>query len=569
MPCQPLAIGVDDFEEIITKEYYYVDKTLLIKELLDKKGKVNLFTRPRRFGKTLNLSMLRYYFEDTGSEEENRRHAELFEGLAITDEGEAYTREMGQYPVIMLTLKSAKQSNYEYALACLKEAIAEEYSRHEAVVKENLSSQEDLEKFMAIRGRRGDMSDYLTSLAFLSKCLYQAYGKKCVILIDEYDVPLENAYFTGFYEEMVGFIRSLFESALKTNPYLEFAVITGCLRISRESIFTGLNNLRIYSIVNENYDEYFGFTEHEVYSMLKAYDREANMDTVKKWYDGYCFGEVEVYNPWSVINHMQDIITNPKSFPVPYWANTSSNSIVRDLVENAGEEVREELEGLINGGTIEKPIHEEITYDSIHDTEDNLWNFLFFTGYLKKISSRMEEENQYVTMAIPNAEVHYIYKNTIQAWFDRKKKGFDLSPLYQAIEEGDTDRMEEEITDCLAETISFFDYGESYYHGFLAGLLRQNGKYRIRSNRESGLGRADLILRTPRIRRGRAVILELKVAKDYADLEQGCEAALRQIEEKRYREELEQEGYEDILAYGICFYKKECLVRQRSPVEMK
>lgn len=569
MPCQPLAIGVDDFEEIITKEYYYVDKTLLIKELLDKKGKVNLFTRPRRFGKTLNLSMLRYYFEDTGSEEENRRHAELFEGLAITDEGEAYTREMGQYPVIMLTLKSAKQSNYEYALACLKEAIAEEYSRHEAVVKENLSSQEDLEKFMAIRGRRGDMSDYLTSLAFLSKCLYQAYGKKCVILIDEYDVPLENAYFTGFYEEMVGFIRSLFESALKTNPYLEFAVITGCLRISRESIFTGLNNLRIYSIVNENYDEYFGFTEHEVYSMLKAYDREANMDTVKKWYDGYCFGEVEVYNPWSVINHMQDIITNPKSFPVPYWANTSSNSIVRDLVENAGEEVREELEGLINGGTIEKPIHEEITYDSIHDTEDNLWNFLFFTGYLKKISSRMEEENQYVTMAIPNAEVHYIYKNTIQAWFDRKKKGFDLSPLYQAIEEGDTDRMEEEITDCLAETISFFDYGESYYHGFLAGLLRQNGKYRIRSNRESGLGRADLILRTPRIRRGRAVILELKVVKSYGDLERGCEAALLQIEEQRYREELKQEGYEDILAYGICFYKKECLVRQQSPVEMK
>lgn len=563
MPCRPLPIGEDDFEKIIQKGYYYVDKTLLIKELLDKKGAVNLFTRPRRFGKTLNLSMLRYYFEDTGSEEKNRHYAELFQGLAIVEEGEIYTREMGQYPVITLTLKSAKQRSYKEAFHCLKEAIAEEYARHEKEVVGKLRNQTETEKYMRIREQRAEESEYLTSIAFLSKCLYQAYGKECIILLDEYDVPLENAYFMGFYEEMVGFIRSLFESALKTNPYLEFAVITGCLRISRESIFTGLNNLRIYSIVNENYDEYFGFKEDEVYGMLKAYDREANMDTVKKWYDGYMFGEVEVYNPWSVINHMQDIITNPKSFPVPYWANTSSNNIVRDLVENASEDVREELEELINGGTIEKPIHEDITYDSIHDTEDNLWNFLFFTGYLKKISSRMEGENQYVTMGIPNAEVSYIYKNTIQAWFDRRQKGFDLSPLYEAIDEGDTDRMEAEITGCLMETISFFDYGESYYHGFLAGLLKQNGKYRIRSNRESGLGRADLILRTPRIRNGRAIVLELKEVKKYSDLEQGCETAIRQIEERRYRDELRQEGYEDILAYGICFYKKECLVRQQ------
>lgn len=557
MTGQPLAIGVDDFEKIITKGYYYVDKSLLIKELLDKKGEVNLFTRPRRFGKTLNLSMLRYYFENTGEEKKNRKNAELFSGLAIMEAGEKYTKEMGQYPVIMLTLKSAKQPSWELAYLMLKRQIAHEFSRHRDVIDRFPETKERYGRIMDETAELGDVAD---ALAFLSECLYKAYGQKCVILIDEYDVPLENAYFTGFYDEMVGFIRSLFESALKTNPYLEFAVITGCLRISRESIFTGLNNLRIYSILSENYNEYFGFTESEVITMLKSYDREGNIDRVKEWYDGYCFGSVEVYNPWSVINYMQDIITNPDSIPTPYWANTSSNSIVREMVENASEEVREELEGLINGGTIEKPIHEDITYDSIHDTEDNLWNFLFFTGYLKKISARLEGENQVIAMAIPNTEVLYIYNNTIRTWFDKKQKGFDMLPLYTAIEEGDTERMGDEISGFLAETIRFFDYGESYYHGFLAGLLRQNGKYRVLSNREAGLGRADIILKTPRIRKGMAVILELKTVKSFHNMEKGCEAAIKQIEEQRYREELEQEGYEDILCYGICFFRKECLV---------
>lgn len=554
---KPLAIGIDDFEEIITKEYYYVDKTLLIKELLDKKGKVSLFTRPRRFGKTLNLSMLRYYFEDTGDEEQNKKNAELFSGLAIADAGEEYAKEMGRYPVISLTLKSAKQPSWELAYHMLRRQIAREFSRHRSMI-ERLPEMEG--RYKSIMREEAEMGDVVDALAFLSKCLYQAYGQRCIILIDEYDVPLENAYFTGFYDEMVGFIRSLFESALKTNPYLEFAVITGCLRISRESIFTGLNNLRIYSILSENYNEYFGFTEDEVLTMLRYYERERNFDTIKKWYDGYCFGDVEVYNPWSVINYMQDIVTNPECIPTPYWANTSSNSIVRELVENASEEVREELEGLTNGGTIEKPVHEDITYDSIHDTEDNLWNFLFFTGYLKKISERLDEETQYVTMAIPNTEVSYIYKNTIRSWFDKKKRSLDMSPLYAAIENGDTEQMAEEISGFLMETISFFDYGESYYHGFLAGLLRNNGKYRVISNREAGLGRADIILKTPRIRNGKAIIMELKTVKSFRDMEKGCEVALKQIREQKYREELEQEGYQDIVCYGICFFRKECLV---------
>ncbi len=562
---KPLPIGVDDFEEIILKNYYYVDKTLMIKELLDKKGKVNLFTRPRRFGKTLNLSMLRYYFENNGNEEKNQRKRKLFSGLAIDNAGERYAREICQYPVIMLTLKSAKQRTYQEAMACLKETLAQEYARHENQVREKLENQADLEKYMCIRERKGTDSDYMASLAFLSQCLYQTYGKKCVILMDEYDVPLEYAYFNGFYDEMTGFIRCLFESALKTNPYLEFAVVTGCLRISRESIFTELNNLRIYSILNENYSKYFGFTEDEIYGILEYYNRKQNFGLIKKWYDGYCFGNTEIYNPWSILNHMEDIVTDQEAFPIPYWATTSSNSVVQDLVEQLDDDegmLQGQLEHLINGGTIEKPIHEDITYNSIYDNEDNLWNFLFFTGYLKKVSSYLEGTKQYVTMSIPNKEVSYIYRNTIRTWFEKKQKNFNMLPLYTALEEEDTDKIGEEISGFLEKTISYFDYGENYYHGFLAELLQRNGKYRIQSNRETGTGRADLILKTPRIRKGRAIILELKTTKRFQDMEAGCKDALWQIEEKKYWEGLEQEGYVDIAAYGICFYKKECMVQK-------
>lgn len=565
MDYKPLPIGVDDFEKLISKDYYYVDKTMMIKELLDKKGEVNLFTRPRRFGKTLNLSMLSYYFEDTGDAEVNRGRAELFLELAIAKVGEKYTREMGQYPVIMLTLKSAKQGSFGMAYASLKQAIMWEFQRHEKMVKDKLERPQDIKIYEAICRGQGEDSDYYSSLAFLSRCLYQAYGKKCIILIDEYDVPLESAYFGGYYEEMSGFIRSLFESALKTNPCLEFAVITGCLRVSRESIFTGLNNLKICSVLDESYGEHFGFSESEVRLMLSFYGREEHFAQTRDWYDGYCFGQAEVYNPWSILNYLDAICANPQALPRPYWANTSSNSIVKSLVERADDaegQMKEQLERLMNGGTLEKPIHEDITYDSIYDSEDNLWNFLFFTGYMKKVSERMEGEECLITMAVPNMEVLYIYKNTISAWFDRKQRGFELSPLYEAIEEGDTAKMEEEISKFLGETISYFDYGESYYHGFLAGLLGRNGKYRLLSNREAGLGRADIILKTPRIRRGRAIVLEVKAVKNFRDMEKGCAAALRQIEEKKYLEELRQEGYEDILAYGVCFFRKECIVQQ-------
>ncbi len=558
---QPLPIGIDDFETIFEKGYYYVDKTLMIKELLDKKGGVNLFTRPRRFGKTLALSMLKYYFEDTGDMERTQKNAGLFSGLAIIDAGEEYTKEMGQYPVIMLTLKSAKQGSYKMAFACLKQVIASEFARHEKALTGKFARPQDEEKYRKMCGRLGEDEDYFTSLAFLSECLYQAYGKKSIILIDEYDVPLENSYFAGFYDEMVQLIRSLLESALKTNPYLEFAVITGCLRVSKESIFTGLNNLEAVSILRNDYSAHFGFVQSEVDAMLTKYDMLDHRQMVQKWYDGYLFGNTEVYNPWSIINFVKVHGSDPDAFAAPYWANTSSNSIVKSLVEKIDDDkgqMQEQIEKLMNGGTIEKPVYEDVTYDSIYDTEDNLWNFLFFTGYLKKISAREEGRKTFLTMAIPNEEVAYIYERMIHTWFEKKQQAFDMSPLFTAMEEGDTEVIEEEITGFLAKTISYFDYGEVYYHGFLSGLLQMNGKYRVRSNRESGLGRPDIVLKTPRIRNGRAIVIELKAVKKFSDLEDGCKEAVRQIKEKKYCEELKGEGYENILAYGICFFQKEC-----------
>ncbi len=561
----PLPIGVENFEDLMTHGYYYVDKTLFIKELLDMKGKVNLFTRPRRFGKTLNMSMIRYFLNCEYPETEK-----LFAGTKILEAGEEYREYMGKYPVISVTLKSMKQATYEEAFYCLKEEIAREYRRHEKIL-DSLDQEEDREKFRRFAVWKAQPEEYLGALRFLSECLFQVYGKKSVILIDEYDVPLENAYFGGFYDRMVSLVRSLFESALKTNDYLEFAVVTGCLRISKESIFTGLNNLNVVSITNDTFAEHFGFTQEEVEKMLKDYGLEENLEIVQKWYDGYRFGETEVYNPWSVINYVYSCYKNKQAFAKPYWSNTSSNSIVRNLIEHADISVKQEIEGLIEGGTIEKPIHEDITYDDMNSTQDNLWNFLFFTGYLKKISQRQEGETIYMEMAIPNSEVRYVYKNAVLRWFeekiDKKTEKRELTPLYESLLNGDAGKMGEILSENLMETISFYDYQESYYHGFLAGLLRPIGNYIVESNRESGNGRPDILVRYPSVR-GKAVVLEIKVAKSYQELEKKCEEALRQIEEQKYEEGLRREGYQDILKYGVAFYRKECMVKaaQQKPL---
>ena len=557
MEWKPLPVGIDDFEKIITGDYFYVDKTLFIKELLDMKGEVNLFTRPRRFGKTLNMSMLRCFFE-----ENPEKASRIFQGLNIMGAGEKYLDHMGKYPVIMISLKSMKQPSYELAFEMLKKALKGEFQRHwQSVSDSGRLTDADQRRYLRLRDLEGTEADYADALKFLSECLYRCTGRKTVILIDEYDVPLENAYFSGFYDRMTDTIRSLFESALKTNESLEFAAVTGCLRISRESIFTGLNNLKIMSVTSQACGEYFGFTPEEVRGMLDFYGIKENYETVRQWYDGYQFGNAEVYNPWSVINYVDSCRLNKNSLPKPYWSNTSSNNIVRTLVEKADFSVKQEIEDLIEGKTIIKPIHEDITYEDMDSTQDNLWNFLFFTGYLKKIREHQEEETIYMEMAIPNREVRYIYKNTVLRWFEKKVEKKELSPLYESILNGDTEKMEEILSENLMETISFYDYQESYYHGFLAGMLKNIGNYIVLSNRESGNGRPDILLKYPSVK-GKAVILEIKVSKTYQGLEAKCREALRQIEEQKYEQALRQEGYSQILKYGVAFYRKECMVKK-------
>ena len=555
---KPLPIGVDDFEDIISNGYYYVDKTLLIKELLDKKGKVTLFTRPRRFGKTLNLSMLRYYFGNTGNQELNEAHRHLFDGLKITSAGKEYTDKMCAYPVIFLTLKSAKQKNFQIAYDCLREVIAREFRNHMEVT-DSLKAKAK-EKYFRISEEKASDSEMATALAFLSECLYIHYNKKAVILIDEYDVPLENSYFSGFYDDMISFIRSLFESALKTNIYLEFAVITGCLRISRESIFTGLNHLDIISVLDSNYSEHFGFVPEEVEDMLEFYGLSEHMDVMRRWYDGYLFGNSEVYNPWSIIKYVKQLCADEKAFPRPYWSNTSSNDIVRSLVERADEDTKDELEQLIAGGTIEKPVHEEITYGDIYKSPDNLWNLLFFTGYLKKVSERIEGNKRYLELTIPNEEIRYIYDESIVDWFKEEISKKDFHDLYDMMDKGDAESMRDVIEDQLMSTISFYDSAESFYHGFMVGLLNQNKMYRVKSNRESGNGRGDIFIYTQN-RRKRAYVLELKVSERMEHLEKDAEKALKQVVEKNYAAELKDTGFSDIVVYGIAFYRKNCEVR--------
>ncbi len=538
---------------------------MFIKELLDLKGKVNLFTRPRRFGKTLNLSMLRYFFEDTGDPGKNECNKGLFQDLKIINAGERYTSHMGMYPVLNLTLKSAKQENFEKAYYTMQMGIGIEFERHRSVIEtgKELLSPKDYERYVRIAEEKADEKEVRSSLQLICRCMHRITGKNTVILIDEYDVPLENAYFRGFYEEMVDFTRSLFESALKTNDYLQFAVITGCLRISKESIFTGLNHLKIISILDQRYSEHFGFTEAEVRQIMAYYGVESRFPVMKEWYDGYTFGNTEVYNPWSIINYVETAVSDINAFPKPYWSNTSSNSIVRELIETADPIVRQDVERLANGGTIEVEIHEDITYDTIHQSQNNLWNFLFFTGYLKKISERLEGQNIYLEMAIPNDEVLYVYRQTVMEWFEQQVKQKDFTEFYQALAEKDCATIEQELNRHLSETISFYDYAESYYHGFFAGLLRGHRECAVRSNRESGNGRPDLVIYTLSVR-GMAIIIEIKVAKKFEEMEAGCDAALAQIEEQNYQQEWYEIGYRNIIKYGVCFYHKECMVKGKA-----
>ncbi len=557
---KPIPIGVEFYKQMISEEYYYIDKTLLIRDLLVQKNTVTLFTRPRRFGKTLAQSMLKTFFEKEilpdGTVADNSVY---FQGKKIMEAGEEYTKHIGQYPVIFLSLKSAKQPTYEMAYKILQQNIAKEFIRHSYILNSEALLPVQKICFNSFIEQKAEPPDYATSIQFLSECLEKYHKQKVIILVDEYDVPLENAYFNGFYDEMVSFMRSFFESALKTNESLKFAIVTGCLRISRESIFTGLNNLKIVSVLDESYAEYFGFTQNEADSFLEYYGITQRRDELKNWYDGYLFGNTEVYNPWSVINYIYDIVHKNTEFPKPYWSNTSSNSIVHELIENADDNTKKELEGLVAGGTIEKPVHEDITYVDIYKSQDNLWNFLFFTGYLKTVGKKFIGRQIYLLMTIPNEEIMYIYENNIQEWFNNRIKTSDFSGLYNSIISGDTKAFEDYLREQLHGSISFMDSAENFYHGFLLGLLGGLQGYEKLSNRESGEGRYDIVLK-PYDERQPAIILELKRVQRFTEMEGMCQEALQQIEDKHYDVGLLDEGYMVIKKYGICFCKKSCMV---------
>lgn len=568
-----LPVGIEDFGEMV-KNYYYVDKSLFIKELLDKKGSVNLFTRPRRFGKSLNMSMLQHFFDANFGKGQN-----LFQNLKISDQGASYLQHQNAYPVIDLTFKDVFGEDFTSAFKKLMSSVIKEYERHQYVLDNPNMSDLHKEQYRFILAQivdkernSSELSYYIAtmkstfsdSLEFLCRVLSNHYQRKTVILIDEYDTPLEKAYFENYYAEMLPFIRSFFLQALKTNKNLEFAVMTGCLRVSKESIFTGLNNLHIHGITSEGYGEYFGFTEHEVKDMLAYYELSYKEAEIRDWYNGYLFGNTTVYNPWSVNRYLYDISENSNAFPKPYWSNTSSNTIVKNLIHLAKDETKDELETLMRGNQITKKIKEDIVYGDIELNMDNLWNFLFFTGYLKKTSQRLIGEDIYMELKIPNREIRKIYNDQIAGWFNEQLKTTSLANIHEALLDMNEQQLEHHLSELLLATISYLDAAENFYHGFLLGILSSLNGYIVKSNREHGKGRSDITLE-PRSRRNSAFIIELKIAKSMEELSLKCEEALNQIEEKSYDKELLERGFASIRKYGIAFYGRDCEVKAGLP----
>lgn len=554
-----LPVGIDNFEKIRRNGFYYVDKTSLIEQLFSNWGEVNLFTRPRRFGKTLNMSMLKYFFE-IGTDRS------LFDGLHISSNEKICSEHMGKYPVIFLSLKNAEGLNFDTAKYQMVELIAREAERFPFLAKDTNLSDRDREKYRvltAFADGHYQMSDDVLygSLQTLSELLYKHFNQKTVILIDEYDVPLDKAFQHGYYREMVALIRAMFGRALKTNEALAFAVLTGCLRVSKESIFTGLNNFKILSITDSRFDEQFGFTDKEVQKLLADYHLEARFSETKEWYDGYRFGNVDVYCPWDVINHIDRIKDDPNARPEAYWINTSGNDLVKRFVDKANRTTRNEIEQLIVGNAIEKTLRLDLTYDEIDNSIENLWSVLFTTGYLTQTG--MTEDGAY-RLVIPNREICEVFKLQIQEWF--KKSIFSnteqLTAFWKAFEEGNTDGVEMYLNRIMSNSISVFDIKtgegkkEISYHNLLVGILTGNADWLVKSNVEAGEGFADIIVETEDPNAG--IVVELKYTKNYDEMEQACKAALDQINDRRYQEYLLNDGRKDITLYGIAFCKKRC-----------
>ena len=552
-----LPIGIDNFEKIRKENFYYVDKTKLIEQLLERWGEVNLFTRPRRFGKTLNMSMLKYFFE-IGTDQT------LFDGLYISDNQQLKEEYMGKFPVIFLSLKGVEGLTFENAKYRLMQLVGREASRFHFLLDSDQLTEDDKKIYLAMISLNDGMYSMkeevlISSLKILSELLYKHYGKKTILLIDEYDVPLDKAFQNGYYKEMTTLIRWIFGEALKTNDSLQFAVLTGCLRVSKESIFTGLNNFKVVSITDSRFDEQFGFTDEEVQKLLADYHLEDHIEETKEWYDGYHFGNTDVYCPWDVVNHVDCLLENPDAEPQSYWINTSGNDLVKRFIDKADKTTRNEIEQLIAGNMIEKSIRMELTYDEIDNSIDNLWSILFTTGYL---TQQGKSERGVYRLVIPNKEIREVYILQIQEWFKDSvlHNREPINQLLKAIKEGDSDTVEKDLTKILVNTISIFDTKsgkeekEIFYHGILLGLLRCESEWLIQSNIESGDRLVDILIETDNPDAG--IIIELKYAQTFQGLSKACEKAMQQIRERRYDERLRNEGRNDILAYGIAFCKK-------------
>ena len=533
----------------------------MLEQLLEKWGKVNLFTRPRRFGKTLNMSMLRYFFE-IGTDES------LFDGLYIKNNKKICEEYMGKFPVIFISLKNVEGLDFETALYRFVEIIGREAERFYFLLDSKKLTVNEKERYKTLirldNGRYSmDVNILASALRLLSELLYKHYGKKTIIIIDEYDVPLDKAFQNGYYREMVSLIRAMFGDALKTNDFLQFAVLTGCLRVSKESIFTGLNNFKVLSIADTRFDEQFGFTDEEVQTLLESYGLLEHISETKEWYDGYHFGDADVYCPWDVINHVDRLCGEPDAKPQSYWINTSGNGLVKRFIDKANKTTRDEIERLISGETIEKQVSLELTYDEIDTTIDNLWSVLFTTGYLTQTG--MTESGAY-KLVIPNKEVREVYKLQIKEWFKRTvmSNTEQLKNFWKAFDEGDTKAVENYLNRTLSNSISVFDTKardeekESSYHTLLVGLLVGNADWLVKSNVEAGDGFADIIVETEDFDAG--IIIELKYSKTFSGMDKACEKAITQIKEKRYDEYLKNDDRHDIMIYGIAFCKKKCKV---------
>ena len=555
-----LPVGIENFEEIRQLGFYYIDKTRLIEQLLQGWGKVTLFTRPRRFGKTLNMSMLKSFFE-IGTDKS------LFDGLYISGNKELCDEYMGKYPVIFLSLKGVDGLDFTTARRMLCAILKNEFDRHYYLKTSDALTDEDRTLF--IKMLQGSDDNIEDSIRMLSKLLFKHFGQKAVILIDEYDVPLDKAFQNGYYKEMVSLIRGLFGQALKTNEFLQFAVLTGCLRISKESIFTGLNNFKVMSITDSRFDEQFGFTDGDVRKLLSDYGMDSHFDEIKEWYDGYHFGRADVYCPWDVINHVDHLRDDSDAKPQTYWINSSGNSLVRRLINRADSSTKDEIERLIAGEAIEKVIRLDLTYDEIDNSIDNIWSVLFTTGYLTKIGEvKLPDSESYAyKLVIPNKEVREVFVLQIQEWFKAvvANENDTMKLLSRAILDKDEQQIARQLNIVMGRMISILDtkapddMKENFYHGLLLGLLRgSNPGWLIKSNRESGDGFSDILIKPEDPDAG--IIIEVKYAKEIKGLDAACDAAMVQIKDKRYDEALRDEDRCDILAYGIAFCRKRCRV---------